>query len=325
VAGAPNRLSPPTSTGAPSPTCAATGKARCVVPRSSVPAGAPANDVLPGLSRTAHPTRPTFAQLDPRLARVGTRDDGPRAPARSFRRPPPPPAPERRGMDGTTASDDPRSSTSSRGSFPARHPAWDVLPDRRVHPVLLVHRVDGSARLYLLERAPGALEDLRRPCDRWFVFQAVLSWSVPLFLLEEGDARSFARFASCDQEIAPTRRSRWRCWPTSDGLDRSPGSTGGSLEAGVLGQALYLEAEAAGARHRHRLLLRRRRPRDARARGRPLPRPLPLHRGRASRTAGSPPAATATTCGGAGAPARARVHVRNRRLTGRLRKDGASL
>jgi hypothetical protein len=133
-------------------------------------------------------------------------------------------------------------------------PPWDVLPwSPRVHPLFFVHRVEGLAPgLYLFERAPGALEVLRDALRRSFAWQRAEGCpaELPLFLLEEGDTRSFARFASCHQDIASD--SAFAVAMLAD--------VGASLaegpwwyrrlhwEAGLLGQALYLEAEAAGVR-----------------------------------------------------------------------------
>jgi SagB-type dehydrogenase family enzyme len=132
-------------------------------------------------------------------------------------------------------------------------PPWDVLPwIPRVHPVLFVHRVDGVAPgLYLLARAPRAREDLGqafRSSFAWKVVQAAPP-GVPLFLLEEGDARPLARFASCQQEIASD--SAFAVAMIADLRDVEQGPWWYRRlhwEAGVLGQALYMEAEAAGVR-----------------------------------------------------------------------------
>jgi nitroreductase len=133
-------------------------------------------------------------------------------------------------------------------------PPWDALPwGPRVHPIFFVHRVDGlTPGLYLLERAPGALEALRKALRSSFDWErpAGCPEGFPLFRLESGDARPLARFASCQQEIASD--SVFAVAMLAD--------VGASLregpwwyrrlhwEAGVLGQVLYLEAEAAGLR-----------------------------------------------------------------------------
>jgi hypothetical protein len=132
-------------------------------------------------------------------------------------------------------------------------PPWDVLPwTPRVHPVLFVHRVEGLARgLYLLDRAQGAIEALRKAMRSSFVWQAVEGSpeGFPLFLLEAGDSRPLARFASCQQEIASGSVFAVAMLADFRDLDEGPWWYRHlHWEAGLLGQALYLEAEAAGVR-----------------------------------------------------------------------------
>jgi SagB-type dehydrogenase family enzyme len=133
-------------------------------------------------------------------------------------------------------------------------PPWDALPwAPRVHPLLFVHRVEGLARgLYLMVRNVAATERLRealRPGFAW-TRPAAVPESLPLFLLEEGDARSFARLASCQQAIASD--SAFSLGMLAD-FERSLCEGPWwyrrlHWEAGMIGQALYLEAEAAGLR-----------------------------------------------------------------------------
>lgn len=132
-------------------------------------------------------------------------------------------------------------------------PPFDAMAGpSRIHPVLFVHRVAGlSPGLYLLPRAPDAAARLRealRPGFAWTPAPGVPG-SVPLFLLEEGDARAFARFASCHQEIASDSAFAVAMLAELDGLDESPWIyRRRHWEAGLVGQALYLEAEAASRR-----------------------------------------------------------------------------
>ncbi len=157
-------------------------------------------------------------------------------------------------MDGVTA-------IPARSFFAAldrlrRRPAvppWDLLPwTPRVHPVFFVHRVDALDRgLYVLERAPGALEYLRRAFRPSFVWGHVdlAPPHLPLFRLESGDARPLARFASCQQEIAADSAFAVAMIADLRDLDDGPWwYRRVHWEAGVLGQALYMEAEAAGVR-----------------------------------------------------------------------------
>jgi len=132
---------------------------------------------------------------------------------------------------------------------------WDALPwQPAVHLALFVHRVDGfDPGLYLLARdraAAGRLKDAMHPHFDWAA-PAGCPTDLPLWLLQQGDARALAARLSCGQAIAgdgafslgmiaqfePTLRERgpWfyrrLFW-----------------ETGVIGQVLYLEAEAAGLR-----------------------------------------------------------------------------
>jgi SagB-type dehydrogenase family enzyme len=129
---------------------------------------------------------------------------------------------------------------------------WDALWwDARIHLALFVHRVEDVAPgLYLLAREPAAVDRLRAACGRDFLWEPA-SDTLPLFVLARGDCRALARRVSCDQDIA------------ADGFfslgmiaefDASLDTFGPAFyrylfwESGVVGQALYLEAEAAGAR-----------------------------------------------------------------------------
>ena len=138
--------------------------------------------------------------------------------------------------------------------MPGAAPPWNALWwDARIHLAIFVHRVDDMAPgLYLLARDPAAVDRLRAACGREFLWEpAGDPPSLPLYRLARGDARAMARRLSCDQDIA------------ADGFfslgmiaefDASLETYGPSFyrhlfwESGVVGQALYLEAEAAGAR-----------------------------------------------------------------------------
>jgi hypothetical protein len=129
-----------------------------------------------------------------------------------------------------------------------------VLPWRpRIDPVLFVHRVEGlSPGVYLLERGESVHDELSRALRdgfRWIRPEGVRS-SLPLFLLEDGDARSFARLASCHQGIASESAFSLGMLSLFEASLREGPWWYRRLfwEAGVLGQVLYLEAEAAGLR-----------------------------------------------------------------------------
>lgn len=140
---------------------------------------------------------------------------------------------------------------------PLAHPPmpWDAIPwAAAIHLALFMHRVDGlPPGLYVLVRDPAKLAEVRDAMHTHFVWTRPPGCpaDLPLYCLEEGDARQLATQVSCHQEIAgagafsmgmiaefePTinkygpwfyRRLFW--------------------ETGLIGQVLYLEAEAAGVR-----------------------------------------------------------------------------
>ncbi len=133
-------------------------------------------------------------------------------------------------------------------------PPWDALPwTPRIHAGLFVHRVRGlEPGLYAFEREAGAHEDLRAAARPEF------AWERPpdcpehlrLFLLAPGDTRSASRLVSCHQAIAADGAfSLGMLADFRRSLAESPWWYRRLFwEAGVLGQALYLEAEAAGVR-----------------------------------------------------------------------------
>ncbi len=137
---------------------------------------------------------------------------------------------------------------------PGRLP-FNALPwDPQVHLFLFVHRVAGlMPGLYCLVRNPEQEGALRSALKEDFAWDAPEGrpGDLPLYRLLAGDARPAARQLSCHQEIA------------SDGCFslgmvarfREPLERFGPWyyrrlfwECGVVGQALYLEAEAAGLR-----------------------------------------------------------------------------
>ena len=137
----------------------------------------------------------------------------------------------------------------------ARQVPFTAVPWRpRIDLLLFVHRVEGvEPGLYVLLRDPSRELALRAKLDPRFLWVRPPHCpdSLPLFLLEAGDARGVAQRTSCDQEIA------------ADGVFatamlaefRAPLEQLGPWfyrrlhwESGVVGQVLYLEAEASGIR-----------------------------------------------------------------------------
>lgn len=123
-----------------------------------------------------------------------------------------------------------------------------------IHFGLFVHRVEGiEPGLYAMARDAGKAEKLRTAMHGHFAWEKPPGCpaSLPLHLLERGDARGLATQVSCRQDIA------------GDGAfslgmiaeyQASLVAHGPSFyrrlfwEAGAIGQVLYLEAEAAGVR-----------------------------------------------------------------------------
>ena len=138
----------------------------------------------------------------------------------------------------------------------ARRPVpWDAIPwDPAIHFGLFVHRVAGiEPGLYALALDARKVAALKAAMHEHFVWEAPPGCpaSLPLYLLERGDARALATQVSCRQDIA------------GDGAfslgmiaeyQASLVAHGPSFyrrlfwEAGAIGQVLYLEAEAAGVR-----------------------------------------------------------------------------
>jgi SagB-type dehydrogenase family enzyme len=131
---------------------------------------------------------------------------------------------------------------------------WDVWPFQpRLHSILFVHRVEGiEPGLYALPRHPSAVEALRAHMRDDFEWREpeLLPAHVPLKRLLKTDCRGVARNLNCRQAIASDA-----CFALTFIAEFEPLITANPWryrqlhwEAGLIGQALYLEAEAAGLR-----------------------------------------------------------------------------
>jgi SagB-type dehydrogenase family enzyme len=130
---------------------------------------------------------------------------------------------------------------------------WDALPwPTLVHLGLFVHRVaDLAPGLYALARSADSVDALRAAMKPDFVWQKPehCPEALPLYLLEEGDARTLSSGVSCGQDIAADGAfSLGMLAEFEEPLSRYGAPLYRQLfwETGVIGQALYLEAEAAG-------------------------------------------------------------------------------
>ncbi len=135
--------------------------------------------------------------------------------------------------------------------LPGHAPVWDLWPHvPRVHPVLLVHRVEDVAPgLYALPRSGTAEAALRAAC------RAELKWDradpgLPLFRLLQATATRTARTLSCHQDIAAHGALSVLFVAEFDAPIAANPAAYRHLhwEAGMLGHVITLEAEAAGWR-----------------------------------------------------------------------------
>ncbi|HRH81516.1 MAG TPA: hypothetical protein PLW81_10770 [Thiobacillaceae bacterium] len=125
---------------------------------------------------------------------------------------------------------------------------WDGAP--RVHPVMLIHRVDGIAPgLYLLARAETALTGLGEALRCEFAWTPADS-DLPLYQLVAAQAERTARTISCHQDIAAMSAFTLMFAAEFDAPIAANPAAYRHLhwEAGMLGHCATLEAEAAGWR-----------------------------------------------------------------------------
>jgi SagB-type dehydrogenase family enzyme len=132
---------------------------------------------------------------------------------------------------------------------------WDAIPwAPTIHLALFVHRVnDVPPGLYMLVRDPAKVETFKKAMHEQFAWTAPPGYppDLPLYLLEEGDARRIATSVSCHQEIAGDGAFALGMIAEFEPALRGHGPWFYRRlfwETGVIGQVLYLEAEAAGVR-----------------------------------------------------------------------------
>ncbi len=139
------------------------------------------------------------------------------------------------------------------GLLPGNAPVWRLWPaPPRVHPVLMVHRVEGMATgVYVLPRGEAGAEGLRQ------AMRADLAWEpvdefpdLPLHRLVSARCANAARTVSCHQDIAANCAVAFMLLAEFDGPVAENPAAYRHLhwEAGMLGHQLYLEAEAHGWR-----------------------------------------------------------------------------
>lgn len=140
-------------------------------------------------------------------------------------------------------------------TLPRAHvPPFDLWPwPPHVHLILFVHRVEDLAPgLYCLARSKEAAASLRSAMRDEFDWQSVKGCPehLPLFHLISANAQNAARTLSCHQRIAgDSAFSLGMLAEFETALAEGPWVYRRLFwETGLIGQALYLEAEAAGLR-----------------------------------------------------------------------------
>ena len=135
--------------------------------------------------------------------------------------------------------------------LPGNSPVWDLWPHApRVHPVLLVHRVEGVANgLYALPRSDAAATALRESLRAEFTWDTA-DPELPLFQLLQAAAAKTARTLSCHQDIASHSAITFMFVAEFEAhIAQNPAAYRHlHWEAGMLGHVITLEAEAAGWR-----------------------------------------------------------------------------
>ena len=135
--------------------------------------------------------------------------------------------------------------------LPGGSPVWNLWPHTaRVHPMLMVHRVEGVAPgLYVLPRSEAAQSSLKA------VFRETFSWQpaaaeLPLFQLIAARAGKTARTLSCHQDIA-TQCAVTFMMVAEFAVPIAVNTAAYRhlhWEAGMLGHVITLQAEASGWR-----------------------------------------------------------------------------
>lgn len=132
-------------------------------------------------------------------------------------------------------------------------PPFDLWPwAPRAHLAIFVHRVEGvPPGLYLLCRARASEEALRQALRADFEWAGVAGAPAGFYRLVRANAMRAAKSLSCHQDIAADGAFSLGMLTEFDGVLDAEGPWAYRRlfwECGLIGQALYLEAEAAGIR-----------------------------------------------------------------------------
>jgi SagB-type dehydrogenase family enzyme len=133
----------------------------------------------------------------------------------------------------------------------ANTPPWNALATPpQVHAAVMVHRVAGlDPGLYLFLREPSVLPDFRASMHQEWLWQKEGPEHLPLYLLLPHDLRAIAKTICCHQDIAANSCFVLGMLAHVELAHEEPWRYRHLFwECGMLGHALYLEAEAAGVR-----------------------------------------------------------------------------
>lgn len=135
--------------------------------------------------------------------------------------------------------------------LPGGSPVWNMWTHTpRVHPLMMVHRVEGVAPgLYVLPRAAAQMNALQAAMRETFTWQTA-DTQLPLYQLIAARAGKTARTLSCHQDIATQCAVTFMLVAEFAAPVAADPAAYRHLhwEAGMLGHVLTLEAEAAGWR-----------------------------------------------------------------------------
>lgn len=122
--------------------------------------------------------------------------------------------------------------------------------DAHTHLLLFVHRVKGLRQgLYALPRSNTGEQLMRQQFRDTFIWDRVEDAPMPFYALLYADCRNAAGVLSCKQAIASDSAFAVSMLGEFDRILEDPATYRSLLiEAGLIGQALYLEAESVGAR-----------------------------------------------------------------------------
>jgi SagB-type dehydrogenase family enzyme len=152
-------------------------------------------------------------------------------------------------FDGVTAASAQAFFAMLEALLPSAAPPWNSWPwPAHVHLALFVHRVDGlEPGLYAFVRDAAALPPLQQALHGAWLWHKAGPAHLPLYLLQADDMRDAGKLICCHQDIAADSCFSLGMLASFEDVEQAPWRYRTLYwECGLIGQALYLEAEAAG-------------------------------------------------------------------------------